>query len=146
MTLLMDTITFTVESGIGRRRRSDVRKAEIRVEREDVFFERGRKLAKAADRRDAIPPSCVVAFEDVGSLLHVLTAKRVLLLKQVNQTSTSISLLAKKLKRDRSAVTRDVQILERFGVIQVTEKPLPGHGRQKWITPLAGEIRLTAVL
>ena len=123
-----------------------MRKIEIRVEREDVFFERGRKLAKAADRRDAIPPSCVVAFEDVGSLLHVLTAKRVLLLKQVNQTSTSISLLAKKLKRDRSAVTRDVQILERFGVIQVTEKPLPGHGRQKWITPLAGEIRLTAVL
>jgi predicted transcriptional regulator len=123
-----------------------VRKTEIRVEREDVFFERGRELAKAADRRDAIPPSCVVAFEDVGSLLHVLTAKRVLLLKQVNQTPTSISVLAKKLKRDRSAVTRDVQILERFGVIQVTEKPLPGHGRQKWITPLAGEIRLTAVL
>ena len=123
-----------------------MRKTEIRVEREDVFFERGRNLAKAADRRDAIPSSCVVAFEDVGSLLHVLTAKRVLLLKQVNQTPTSISLLAKKLKRDRSAVTRDVQILERFGVIQVTEKPLPGHGRQKWITPLAGEIRLTAVL
>jgi predicted transcriptional regulator len=53
---------------------------------------------------------------------------------------------AKKLKRDRSAVTRDVRVLERFGVIQVTEKPLPGHGRQKWITPLAGEIELTAVL
>jgi predicted transcriptional regulator len=116
------------------------------MEREDVFFERGRKLAKAADQGDAIPPSRVVAFEDVGSLLHVLTEKRVLLLKQVQQTPTSISVLAKKLKRDRSAVTRDVQILERFGVIQVTEKPLPGHGRQKWITPLAGEIQLIAVL
>jgi predicted transcriptional regulator len=111
-----------------------------------VFFERGRKLAKAADQCDAIPFSRVVAFEDVESLLHVLTAKRVLLLKQVNQTPTSISVLAKKLKRDRSAVTRDVQVLERFGVIQVTVKPLPGHGRQKWITPLAGEIQLTAVL
>jgi len=88
----------------------------------------------------------VVAFEDVASLLHVLTEKRVLLLKQVKETPTSISLLAKRLKRDRSAVTRDVQVLERFGVIQVTEKPLPGHGRQKWITPLAGEIHLTAVL
>ena len=65
-------------------------------------------------------------------------SKRVLLLKQVKETPTSISELAKKLKRDRSAVTRDVQILERFGVIEVTEKPLPGHGRQKWITPLAG--------
>ena len=123
-----------------------MRRTEIRVERVDSFFERGGKLAKAADRGNAIPHSRVVAFEDVESLLHVLTEKRVLLLRQVNQTPTSISLLAKKLKRDRSAVTRDVQVLERFGVIQVTEKPLPGHGRQKWITPLAAEIHLTAVL
>ena len=112
----------------------------------DAFFERGRKLAKAADKGDAIPSSRVVAFEDVESLLHVLTEKRVLLLKQVMETSTSISVLAKKLKRDRSAVTRDVHVLERFGVIQITEKPLPGHGRQKWVMPVAGEIQLTAVL
>ena len=123
-----------------------MRKTEIRVERVGTFFERGRKLAEAADRGDAIPSSRVVAFEDVESLLHVLTEKRVLLLKEVKQTPTSIGALAKKLKRDRSAVTRDVQVLERFGVIQVTERPFPGHGRQKWVTPLAGEIRLTAVL
>ena len=43
-------------------------------------------------------------------------------------------------------MTRDVQVLERFGVVQVTDKPLPGHGRQKWITLLAAEIQLTAVL
>ena len=126
--------------------RADVRKTEIRVERLDSFFERGRKLAKAADRGDPIPFSRVIAFEDAEDLLHVLTEKRVLLLKQIKETPTSITLLAKKLKRDRSAVTRDVQVLERFGLIQVTEKPLPGHGRQKWITPLAGEIQLTAVL
>jgi predicted transcriptional regulator len=123
-----------------------VRKSEIRVERVDAFFERGRKLAKAADKDDAIPFSTMVAFEDVESLLHVLTEKRVLLLKQIKDTPASISALAKILKRDRSAVTRDVQVLERFGVVQVTEKPLPGHGRQKWITPLAGKIQLTAVL
>ena len=123
-----------------------MRKTEIRVERVDSFFERGRKLAKAADRGNAIPSSRVVAFEDVESLLHVLTEKRVLLLRQVNATPTSISGLLKKLKRDRSTVTRDVQVLERFGVIQVSEKPLPGHGRQKWVAPLAGEIHLTAVL
>ena len=123
-----------------------MRKTEIRVERVERFFERGRKLAKLADQGVAIPSSTVVAFEDVESLLNVLTEKRVLLLKQIKRTPTSITLLAKKLKRDRSAVTRDVQILERFGVIQVTEKPLPGHGRQKWVTPLADEIHLTAIL
>ena len=123
-----------------------MRKTEIRVERVDKFFERGRTLAKLADQGGLIPASRVVAFEDVESLLHVLTEKRVLLLRQVKQTPTSITVLAKTLKRDRSSVTRDVQVLERFGVIQVTEKPLPGHGRQKWITPLADEIHLTAVL
>jgi len=87
------------KSGIGWRRRVDVRKTEIQVEREDRFFDRGRRLARAADQGDAIPPSRVVAFEDVESLLHVLTAKRVLLLRQVNQTPASISVLAKKLNR-----------------------------------------------
>jgi predicted transcriptional regulator len=123
-----------------------MQKVEIRVERAEAFFERGRKLARMADRHQPIPPSSVVSFEDVESLLHVLTQKRVLLLRQVNETPASISDLAKKLKRDRSAVTRDVQILERFGVLEVTEKPLPGHGKQKWITPVAREIQLIAQL
>jgi predicted transcriptional regulator len=60
-----------------------MRKTEIRVEKVDAFFERGRKRAKAADQREAIPFSRVVAFEDVEALLHVLTEQRVLLLRQV---------------------------------------------------------------
>ena len=123
-----------------------MRKTEIRVEPLEAFFDRGRKIARALDRGEHIPSSRVISFEDVASLLHVLTEKRVLLLKQVRDTPGSISSLAKKLNRDRSAVTRDIQVLERFGVVEVTEKALPGHGMQKWITPLADEIRLTAVL
>ncbi len=123
-----------------------MRKTEIRVEGVNAFFERGRKIARLADRGDRIPSSIVVAFEDIESLLHVLTQNRLLLLRELRETPSSISDLAKKLKRDRSAVTRDVQVLERFGVLQVTEKPLPGHGRQKWITPVARDIRLTAQL
>ncbi len=121
-------------------------KTEIRVESVDAFFKRGRKLAGLADRKERIPATRVVAFEDVGSLLSVLTEKRVLLLKEVKVTPASISVLARRLKRDRSAVTRDVQLLERFGVVQVTEKPLQGHGRQKWVAPIAHDIRLIAAL
>jgi predicted transcriptional regulator len=123
-----------------------VRKTEIRAESVDTFFKRGRKLARLADRKERIPATRVVAFEDVGSLLSVLTEKRVLLLKEVRRTPASISVLARRLKRDRSAVTRDVQLLEGFGVVQVTEKPLQGHGRQKWVAPIAHDIRLTAAL
>jgi predicted transcriptional regulator len=123
-----------------------VGKTEIRVERPESFFERGRKLAKIADRGGQIPSSRVVAFEDVESLLHVLSEKRVVLLRQVKVEPSSIAGLAKKLNRDRSAVTRDVQVLERFGVIHVTERLLPGHGKQKWVTPVARNIELTAQL
>lgn len=123
-----------------------MRKAEIRVEGVNAFFGRARKVARLADRGEKIPPSRVISFEDMESLLHVLTEKRVLLLRQLKETPASISDLARTLKRDRSAVTRDVQVLERFGVVQVTEKPLPGHGRQKWIAPVARDIRLIAEL
>ena len=60
-----------------------MRKTEIRVEPVEEFFERGRKLAHLADYGRRIPPSRVVAFDDIESLLQVLTTKRVLLLKQV---------------------------------------------------------------
>lgn len=123
-----------------------MRKTEISVERVEAFFERGRKLARLADRGGRIPPSRVVAFDDIESLLQALTTKRVLLLKQVRAAPGSITDLARKLRRDRSAVTRDVQALERVGVLRVTEKSLPGHGRQKWIAPIARDIRLTAQL
>jgi predicted transcriptional regulator len=87
-----------------------------------------------------------VAFEEIESFLHVVTAKRVQLLRELQDTPASISELAKRLNRDRSMVARDVQILERFGVLHVTEKPLPGHGKQKWVTPIARRIQLTAQL
>jgi len=105
-----------------------MRKAEIRVAPVEAFFERGRALAHLADRARRIPPRQVVTFDDIESLLQVLTTKRVLLLKQVRTAPGSITDLARKLKRDRSAVTRDVQ------------------RKQKWITPIARDIHLTATL
>jgi predicted transcriptional regulator len=123
-----------------------VRKAEIRVERPALFFERGRRLARLADHGAPISPSRIVAFDGVEALLHVLSEKRIVLLRQVREEPGSIAGLARKLKRDRSAVARDVQLLERHGVIHVTEKTLPGHGKQKWVRPVARDIQLTAQL
>ncbi len=47
-----------------------MQKVEIRVERAEAFFERGRKLARMADRHQPIRPSSVVSFEDIESLLR----------------------------------------------------------------------------
>jgi predicted transcriptional regulator len=116
-----------------------MRRTEIRAEPVEAFFERGRRAAELADQGKRIPQSRVVAFEAVEDLVRVLTGKRILLLKSVTQTPGSIAELARRLKRDRSAVARDVQMLERYGVVKVSEKPLPGHGRQKWVRPMARE-------
>lgn len=121
-------------------------RTDIRVETVESFFERGRKTANLADRGKPLGNRRVVAFDDVNDLLRVLTAKRVLLLRQVKETSGSITELARRLNRDPSAVTRDVQLLEKYGVVQVTRKPLPGHGTQKWVSPVARAIQLTAQL
>ena len=123
-----------------------MKSTDVRVERAGEFFDRGRKLARLADGGIHIPASRVVGFEDVESLLQLLSRKRVLLLRQLKEAPGSITDLARKLQRDRSAVTRDVRLLERFGVVEVTEKPLAGHGRQKWITPVARDLRVTAAL
>jgi predicted transcriptional regulator len=88
-------------------------KSQIRNEPAEAFFKRGRKMARLADGGDAIPPSRVVAFDDIESLLQVLSTKRVLLLEQMNAAPGSITDLARKVKRDRSAVTRAIQALER---------------------------------
>ncbi len=117
---------------------------EFRVEPIDKFFERGRKIAALADAGKPIPPSRIVAFEDAEDLLSLLTPKRISLLKSVKETPSSITELAKRLNRDRSAVTRDVHLLEKFEVLQVSTRPLPGHGRQKWVESVGQEIELTA--
>jgi len=123
-----------------------MRKTEIRVEPVESFFSRGRRVARLADRRERIPESRVIAFEEATDLLRLFTPKRVLLLREIREAPGSISDLARRLKRDRSAVTRDVQLLERCGAVRVTGKPLPGHGRQKWITPAGRRIELRARL
>ena len=119
-------------------------KVQIKMEPVERFFERARELARRADAGKRIPESRVVAFEEADDLLALLSPKRVQLLRALRQEPGSIADLARRLRRDRAAVTRDVQQLARFGVVEVTEKPLPGHGRQKWIRAASAAIELVA--
>jgi predicted transcriptional regulator len=50
------------------------------------------------------------------------------------------------LKRDRKAVSRDVKILESFGLLKTREQANPGHGMMKVIEPLAESYHLTATV
>jgi predicted transcriptional regulator len=120
-----------------------MRRAEIRIESEEAFFDRVRAHGKLADRGEAIPPSHVIAFEDLETFRRVPNANRVVLLCELKGARITLSDLAGRLKRSKIAVSRDVRALERAGVLRVTEETRPRHGGKKWITPPVREIQLT---
>jgi predicted transcriptional regulator len=113
------------------------------------FFIRGKMLAKRLDRGERIKAKEVAAtitFEEIGDLLHVLSPARLELIQAVKSEPGSITSLAQRLNRDRSAVTRDVELLRQLGILEVEDRPEPGHHRQKWVSPRAPVMKLEALV
>lgn len=113
------------------------------------FFIRGKALAQRLDRRERIKPKDVAAtitFEEIGDLLHALSPARLELIHAVKSEPGSITSLAQRLNRDRSAVTRDVELLRQLGILEVEDRPEPGHHRQKWVSPRAPIMKLEALV
>jgi predicted transcriptional regulator len=110
------------------------------------FFKRLRDHAKMLDRGEIIAPGITINFEDPLEMLEVLTAERVRLLRRVKAKSQHISALASGLKRDVRAVSRDVALLEKAGLLRTSYETNPGHGRIRIVTPVAQEYKLVANL
>jgi predicted transcriptional regulator len=65
-------------------------------------------------------------------------------LRQAKLGSVAVSDLATGLKRDVRAVSRDVVLLEKAGLLRTSYRVNPGHGRLKIVEPVAREYKLTA--
>jgi predicted transcriptional regulator len=110
------------------------------------FFSRLRVHAEKLDKGEVLQPGITITFEDPEDLLEVLTSERVRLLRLVKEASQHISALATGLKRDVRAVSRDVSLLEKAGLLRTSFVPNPGHGRLKIVEPVAQEYELVANL
>ena len=121
-------------------------KLTIKTAMEDDFFKRGRQLAKAADRGEPMPDERIVSFEDHSDLMKLITAARLALFHAVKEMPGSITQISERLHRDRSAVKRDVDELVSAGLVTISDKVLPGHGRMKEIRVTAQQFSLQAVL
>jgi predicted transcriptional regulator len=119
-------------------------KLTIKTGSEEDFFKRGRQLARTADQGERLPKERVISFEDPADLMKLMSGARLAIFRAVKDTPGSISDIAERLHRDRSAVKRDVDELQRAGLITVTEKVLPGHGRMKEVRAVASCFRLQA--
>jgi predicted transcriptional regulator len=118
----------------------------IKTGTEDDFFRRGRELAQAADRGQALPEESTISFEDPAEVVKLITAARLALFRSIKEMPGSITEISERLHRDRSAVKRDVDELERAGMVTVSEKVLPGHGRMKEVRATAQQVCLMAVV
>ena len=123
-----------------------MKRTTVRVGTALEFFERGRKYAKRARTGRRLPESRLITFEDPVDMMRVLTPAKLQLLRAVKAHPGSIGSLASRLGRDRSAVTREVAQLQRFGLVRIAEEVLSGHGRMKKVSAIAREIRLEAVI
>jgi predicted transcriptional regulator len=109
----------------------------------DDFFRQGREIAQKLDRGEKVEPIRLISFEDPEDLLELLTTGRVALFRAIKNEPDSIAGIARRLHRDRSAVKRDVDILVSAGIVEVEDRPLPSHGRMKFVKPLADTFNLT---
>lgn len=121
-------------------------KAIIKTAGPKEFFRRGREIAKLADQGKRIPPERVIAFEDPEDIARLISAGRLALFREVKACPGSITEISTRLHRDRSAVKRDIDELERAGLVVVDTKPLPGHGRKKEVRAVAQQVVLNAVV
>lgn len=112
----------------------------------EAYFKRGQALARQVDQAETLVPEFTLTFEDPADMFAVMSPARLALFRAAKAGSASISALAQHLKRDRSSVKKDVDLLASFGLLDVEQVPLPGHGRQKLVRVTADSIQLQAVV
>jgi predicted transcriptional regulator len=121
-----------------------MKQVTVKTATEADFFQRGREIARLADRAEALPEECVISFEDPAEMLKLLTTARLTLLRKVKEQPGSIAQLAHRLRRDRGAVKRDVEMLARYGLVAIESSLSSEHAPVEKIHPRAERLRLEA--
>jgi|SRR5215472_9706872 len=120
-------------------------KLKINTDGFEGYAKRAVARARKLDRGERIKAEITITFDNPLDMVEVLTPERIRLVQKLKTRPTSITGLATALRRDPKSVRRDIQKLERAGVVRTREGINPGHGRTKVIEPVAREYRLTAV-
>ena len=125
-----------------------MKSARVKIVTDGVngFFARAQERARKLDRGEKLEPEIVISFEDPADMLRVLSAERVRLLRLAKKRPMAVSELAGGLKRDTRAVSRDVDLLEEFGLLRSSYEPNPGHGKRRIVHSRASTYQLQAAI
>ena len=110
------------------------------------FFSRAEDAALRAERGGPFEGGITLSFEDPQRMLTVLSEARRRLMREVMQEPRTIDELSHRLHRHRSAITKDVGLLEQVGLLVSQRQANPGHGIQKVVRAVAREIEMVATL
>lgn len=121
-------------------------KMEVNTCSEEHFFGRGRYISRLIDSGEELAEAHILSFEDPEDMLRLLTETRVKLFMAVKEMPGSITDVAARLHRDRSAVKRDVDVLAEAGMVTVTSVKFPGHGLKKEVRAVADRLVLQSEL
>lgn len=100
------------------------------------FRKRSLERARELDRGERLVPEKSLTIE----AFQILTRARISVYKKVKEKETSITALAKLLKRSREAVSRDVTALHSAGLVTLRSVSNPGHGQVVMVAPAAKRI------
>jgi predicted transcriptional regulator len=121
-------------------------KVVIRTDEVAGFFSRAKDAARKADRGEPFEGKITLAFEDPQKMFTVLSDARRRLMREVMHEPRTINELSHRLHRNRSAITKDVGLLERMGLVVSQRRANPGHGIQKVVHSIAPKIEMVATL
>ncbi len=121
-------------------------KAVIRTDDAIGFFARAKDAAQRADRGMPFEGKVTLSFEDPQRMFTVLSVARRRLMLEVMHEPRTINELTHRLHRNRSAITKDVGLLEKAGLLVSQRQANPGHGIQKLVRSVAPKIEMVATL
>lgn len=121
-------------------------KVVIRTDDVTGFFARAKDAARRADQGGAFDGTVTLSFEDPQRMFNVLSGARRRLMQEVLHEPRTINELTQRLHRNRSSITKDVGLLEKFGLIVSQRRANPGHGIEKLVRSVAPKIEMVATL
>ncbi len=117
-------------------------KAKIFTDGFEGHRKRSKALVEKLTRGEKIESEIAITFADPLDLLGFLSAERIRLCDVARKKTLSVTELARELRRDRKAVTRDVAKLEQAGLLRTRLQPNPGHGHVRVVEPVAQKFEL----
>lgn len=111
----------------------------------DDFFSTVGEAMRSADKGETIKPRIkTLLFEDPMEMLHFLSTAKLKLIRKIREQPDSITNLAKVTRRKVSAVARDINELEKVGIVKTYNVINPGHGKHRIIELTAKKLKLEA--